>query len=172
MGTKTGRMVRLYVAIVLSTVCGHVGSSIASDEISQAPGIPEAGFDARRLGGADVASEARIGDAVTFSGKVQLGVPVAVQGWAETKDGCFFDSGTWDLIKAPIHGSVSFRTVDGAPDACGNPLPYNTLFYTWTDASAHPATLDHVTAIWTSADGMFSGGGTFYFGYAPNCRKC
>jgi hypothetical protein len=139
-------------------VCGYVSPTGAGDEFPQTVMSP--------LNATVVAPS---NSSTIFV--AHLDVPIAVQGWEESKNGCFYNAGTWTVETPPVHGAVTFETTFGADDACGAPLPFNTLFYTWTDAGAKITALDHVTATWTSDDGMFSGGGTFTFVHTLKCHK-
>src|SRR5262249_17050163 len=122
MDTRPGRIARLCATSILVLVCGYVGSSVAGDD-TQGP----------------VRSPLSAIVVATFNSSTWFGapldVPIAVQGWVETKNGCFYNAGTWTIENAPLHGAVTFGDTEG-PDACGTPLVYNTLFYTWTDANA------------------------------------
>jgi YD repeat-containing protein len=86
---------------------------------------------------------------------VQLGVEALLTGWEELYNGCFFDSGSWQINSQPSHGSLTTRIVSSGTDGCGNPNQYNDIFYTWTDPSPQ-ATSDTFAATWSSGDGRFS----------------
>ena len=136
---------------------------------AEAGGVASGGFSAAFLGGAGVSpANGRITVPNASSGPapgVQLGVPTAVIGWAELYNGCSINSGSWTVTAPPSHGSVSFATYLGGADACGNPIPYNELYYTWTDPNPK-ATTNSFSATWQSADGRFIEPGTWTFGRA------
>jgi hypothetical protein len=85
----------------------------------------------------------------------QLGVEAVLIGWEELYNGCFFDSGSWQVNSFPSHGALITRIVSSGTDGCGNPNQYNDIFYTWTDPSPQ-ATSDTFSATWSSGDGRFS----------------
>jgi hypothetical protein len=60
----------------------------------------------------------------------QLGVEALLTGWEELYNGCFFDSGSWQINSQPSHGSLTTRIVSSGTDGCGNPNQYNDIFYT------------------------------------------
>jgi RHS repeat-associated protein len=100
----------------------------------------------------------------------QLGVPTAITGWAELYNGCFLDAGSWKVTSPPSHGTLSFSTFYGATDGCGNSIPYNEMYYTWTDATT-TATSDTFSATWSSSDGRFIEPGTWTVGNAAPFKQ-
>jgi YD repeat-containing protein len=76
-------------------------------------------------------------------------------GWEELYNGCFYDSGSWQVTAQPSHGSLTSRIVSSGSDGCGNPNQYNEIFYTWTDPSPQ-ASSDTFAATWSTGDGRFS----------------
>ena len=94
-------------------------------------------------------------------------VQTLVIGWAEFYyPGCFLNYGSWVITTMPAHGTISFAPVYHV-DVCGLVFTYNTLFYTWTDASVVPGTTDTFAATWTSNDGKVVEPGTWTYALAP-----
>jgi hypothetical protein len=188
MRERSSRIARLGVGFMLFLVIsGYLESSLAADAAHQAPvtsrfitirgapfgndarGATQGAISAAHL---DDASAAR--DALTAANTssslllAPLGVRIIVIGWAEFYyPGCFLNVGSWVVTTMPVHGTVSFDTVYNV-DLCGLVFVYNTLFYTWTDASAVPGTLDTVSATWTSDDGKVVEPGTWTLALAPS----
>ena len=171
---------------MLLLVSGSVGSGLAADAARPAPVIsppiptPGAPFNDARGTSQGAFGAAHLGDASTAGGApaaanlssstslAPLGVRIIVIGWAEFYyPGCFLNYGSWVVTTPPVHGTISFGPVYNV-DLCGLLFAYNTLFYTWTDASVVPGTPDTFSATWTSDDGKVVEPGTWTYALAPS----
>jgi RHS repeat-associated protein len=170
-----GRIARLVFAIFgAMVVCAPIVRTELLDPrfyriaaVSGPVGSAEAGFSMTRFGApASGLATAPNASAGSLPGGVQLGVPTVVLGWAELYNGCFLNEGSWTVTVPPSHGAISFEVFSGGTDACGNPVPYNGLYYTWTDADASFGATDTFSATWQSDDGRFTQPGTWTFARA------
>jgi RHS repeat-associated protein len=155
--------------------CGATGLAVAALFVMLLL-LPASAGSQRPVAGGFVASTSRhfpAARALAAAGTgspSQLGVPTAIIGWAELYNGCFLDAGSWQVTSPPSHGTLSFSTFYGATDACGNSIPYNEMYYTWTDATT-TATSDTFSATWSSSDGRFIEPGTWTVGNAAPFKQ-
>jgi hypothetical protein len=64
------------------------------------------------------------------------------------------DSGTWTIVRNPLHGTMTLGTTTGKIGNCPGTFTFATIFYKWTIHNNTSVT-DRIIARWKTADGKF-----------------